>query len=473
MHQTDAAVQSQKVSAARLWYESNCKPAPAGSDIRVAAMGNGATDGIDLSRILAPLWDNALAFEQDGEQVLELPAINKAGLMLIQGPKKQKYDLKHPESISKLLIIKSKTGDFRAYVMTITVDAGSTPDSTKLSLNTFKHKEADFSGMMLFHTLQGKLVSGYKYINGAATGVVSAAQPPATSTQTTNSIKENTLAPQPCQYAATNWITAYCTDWFTNGEYDGSNCTISYDLVGYVLICPDNGPMVQLPIPGGGGGATITPTDIAEAIPEADPKPKIDPASYIKCFTDGKTASSYKLTIYVDQPIPGHNDQWSTDVNVAGGGIKFITPGGQTLNVGHTFVGFEKNNTDGTSVKQVMGFYPGGLGISSKAIIKDDSGHPYNVSYALNVNAGQFNAALARLSQDNATSNYTLSNMIGTERNCTDAAISWMTVAGATLPSQSRGSFSNTPGDFGQVLKNLSGATTTTGAAPQSHGPCN
>jgi len=130
----------------------------------------------------------------------------------------------------------------------------------------------------------------------------------------------------------------------------------------------------------------VTDSDLANATFADDGKPGIDPNKYINCFSDGKTASGYKLTIYVTQPVPGSNDQWSPNVIIVPmggvpGGETFITPGGNPLNVGHTFVGFEKDNTDGTSVKQVMGFYPGpGLSVNPKGVIKDDSGHPYNVS---------------------------------------------------------------------------------------------
>jgi len=182
------------------------------------------------------------------------------------------------------------------------------------------------------------------------------------------------------------------------------------------------------------------------------------------------------LTIYVAQPKPGANDQWTTDLHVTSPtptGLIYLAGGGQLLNVGHTFVAFEKDNTDGTSVIQVMGFYPGpGLSLQPKGIIKDDSGHPYNVSYTVNVSVTNFNAALTGVVLDNGTSNYVLTNAFGSERNCTDAALSWMSNAGVGLPVASRGAFTNTPGDFGQALRNVSGASTASGTAPPSHGPC-
>ncbi len=232
---------------------------------------------------------------------------------------------------------------------------------------------------------------------------------------------------------------------------------------------------------GKGSATTISNSDIANAVLVDDGKTAIDPQKYISCFTDGKTAKGYKLTIYVDQPVPGSNTQWTSVLRNLPLHLMFTTSNGTFLDVGHTFVSFEKDNTDGTKVTQVMGFYPGKgpflPGVASKGIIKDDSGHPYNVSYAINVTASQFNAALSGVVSDNANSAYILTNIqSGTEHNCTDAAISWIDDAGALFanpPATTRGIFNNTPGDFGQALAGVSGSSTVPGTAPQSHGPCN
>ncbi len=228
---------------------------------------------------------------------------------------------------------------------------------------------------------------------------------------------------------------------------------------------------------GGGGGGTTSPTisdaDIANATYVDDGKPPIDPTKYINCFTDGKTANEYKLTLYIDQPIHGQNDWWSLD----GYGEKFISANGIKFDVGHAFVGFQKINTDNTSVTQVMGFYPNPRSISADGVIKNDGGHPFDVSYTVTVSAAQFQAALSNVIYDNGFSMYTLSAYqlnTHSEYNCTDAAIQWMRNASVTMPaSTNRGIFVNSPGDYGQALKNLNGANTTAGNAPISHGACN
>ncbi|MBB5638498.1 hypothetical protein HDE68_004430 [Pedobacter cryoconitis] len=231
--------------------------------------------------------------------------------------------------------------------------------------------------------------------------------------------------------------------------------------------------------PGGGGGggnmATLSSSYLENATIVNDNKPKIDPEKYIRCFNDGKPAKEYKMTIYINQPNPGSNDQWTSDIN-SNIGQGFITPGGQIFNVGHTFVSFIKVNTDGSSVTQVMGFYPGGLGLKSPGIVKDDGGHAYNVSYTSSVTVDQFNLSLNTVINDSKNTVYNLGNYIfgGVEYNCTDAASAWMGNAGIRLPAGvARGLFTNTPGDYGQVLSNVNGANKSPGKAPQSHGECN
>lgn len=217
--------------------------------------------------------------------------------------------------------------------------------------------------------------------------------------------------------------------------------------------------------------------DLVNAVVEDDGKTPIDPKKYIDCFTDGKQAQSYKMTIYVNQPQPGTNAQFSTIlVNNGLGGVT-LNSNGLLYDVGHTFVGFEKINTDGSSVKQVMGFYPSGSGFKSPGEIQDNSGHIYNISYTKEVTQAQFGLALSSVLNDSKGTVYNLSDFVfgGEEYNCTDAAINWMSDAGINIPlSSPRGLFKNTPGDYGQKLAKINGAKKIPEtAAPTSKGPCN
>jgi hypothetical protein len=242
---------------------------------------------------------------------------------------------------------------------------------------------------------------------------------------------------------------------------------------------------------GGGGGVSITSTQLSEsALAKAtlvdDGKPKIeDIKKYLNCFDDGKTAKSYTMTIYADQPIAGKNDAFKvvlypiTGSGYSAGlitGIGYTTADGSTLmDVGHTFVTFEKNNVDGTNVRQTLGFYPSSNPLSSKGAMEDNGLHVADVSYKINVTQDQFNKALEKVEFDFNNKQYILTNTIGDEYNCTDAALSWMNAAGANFGNSSSSSafFKNTPGSFGQVLRNMPGASVGTQYGVLGKGQCN
>jgi hypothetical protein len=191
---------------------------------------------------------------------------------------------------------------------------------------------------------------------------------------------------------------------------------------------------------------------------------------YIDCFNDGKAVSEYKLTFFVDQPIAGTNKQTNIIAltgTIAPGNLTLVMAG-SSFDVGHAFVAFEKINTDGSTVRQVLGFYPDSFGPYSDGVVKDNSGHAYDVSLSRSVTSVEFISALAQVKNDFNNKNYNVLNY-----NCTDAALYWMNAAGANLADKSRGVFKNTPGDYGQELRNISTANKNGGIAPQSKGPCN
>ncbi|MDR6516663.1 hypothetical protein [Chryseobacterium camelliae] len=274
-----------------------------------------------------------------------------------------------------------------------------------------------------------------------------------------------------------------------------STCGDTYSLVDSdeVVVCeniwfPD--PPQEPSDPGNGGGnggndpdpGTLTEEQITDAVVYNDGKPKIaDIKKYTKCFNDGKQAQTYTMTIFVDQPVTGQGDWFKivtpgVATNNPFGvptGIVWTTPDGTFFDVGHTFVTFEKNNFDGTNVRQTLGFYPSSNPLVSHGAMENNSNHQADVSYTINVTEGQFNAALAKVEDDFESKMYILTNIDGNEYNCTDAAISWMNAAGANFQNSSTGLFRNTPGSFGEVLRAKSGANTSPGSGIQGKGECN
>ena len=533
------AVSDPAVVQAKAWYESTY---PVGNTkLNTQAI----TANPNLSQLIKPDWVHAATYARIGQPVVELPvdaSSVKLNITLSNSANgKPVYNKEY--SRSSFLLLNNGTG-YKAYVMTVIADSSYLKgDLTKLDHNKYNKHDADFSGAVIYSTPKGAFVSGWFYKNGSITGKISSPKTGAGYSGTGSKVAINSLKTN--MLNCVDWYQAYYVDGnLVLGDYLGSTGDCSEDTPilpggggggtsggdgdgtgGGGGIIPPGDPCAGVhsvsptqsvnstkevntvnpnppdgsPNPPGDGGfpppepppntstpctvgvVTINNKDIANSVPINDGRPAIDPAAFIKCFTDGKTASKYVITVYVQQPVAGQNDQWTITAAYNGfGGIAYTTPENQILDVGHTFVGFTKFNTDGTYVTQVMGFYPdtkGVLpGVQSPGIIKDDSGQPYNVSYSTNVNVTQFNAALGRVANDSANANYVLSKgqSPASEYNCTDAALTWMSTAGVKLPaSVSRRAFNNTPGDYGQALKSQPGATAASGFAPSGHGSCN
>lgn len=344
-----------------------------------------------------------------------------------------------------------------------------------------------FNGMVVVKDWKGNFIKAFHY---ASNGKINSLKPAVTQNGKGMQIKE---VGQNC-YTVTTWSSVevgnsgapyytwytetYC-DPYTGGGGDGGNGEPGNDGGSN----NDSGgtspgdytPITEMPVPA--LPATFTEAELADATIVPDDKPGIsDIDKFIDCFTNGQ-AGTYKLTIYVDQPVAGRNDQFrlipptGTMINP---GVIIITSTGH-FTPGHTFVGFEKYNADNTVTRQVLGFYPGGFSVASSGAIKDDSNHDFDVSYTVNVNEGQFNNALQQIKNDFSNAKYVLfpyADLANREYNCSDAGISWLNASGANLSNYPRGAFINTPGDFGQALRNFPNSNKMGGKAPSGNGPC-
>ncbi|PTQ96612.1 hypothetical protein C8P68_10497 [Mucilaginibacter yixingensis] len=293
----------------------------------------------------------------------------------------------------------------------------------------------------------------------------------------------------------------YTFDCVVNTETGEFRCTqTSSGSIDYLYCYDNSNPLDPNPNPpptdpGNGGGyvPSITDNDVNLSFWQTNSLPEINPSKFASCFNDNKQASSYTMTLYVKQPIPGDKSSWvsiapySSYMQAAlGQGIIWMTPNSGWFNSGHTFVGFTKNNTDGTNVTQVIGFWPSPQSptVVSRGSSQDDSNFPYTVSYTITVTQSQFNAGLNAVIYDGynpslpnlSNVNFVLLNVPSsgyTEYNDTDAALHWFAAAGTTISSPSHDNFTHTAGELGETIRAMSGAVTTAGYAPQGKGACN
>jgi|GEM_PF-1075655 len=209
---------------------------------------------------------------------------------------------------------------------------------------------------------------------------------------------------------------------------------------------PDPGPG---PGPGGGGG-TLPPPPINITLTFK---------KYLACFNLSSTTSTFRITIYVQEPAPG-----------TGNG----TAGPFSPNGGHAFIGLEQGN-----IRQQIGFYPDqgssqiavGLGFEVPSELHNNGQTAVTVSKTYTVTQSQFQNAVNYINSYNPSTNqYSLYNY-----NCTNFVYDVANAAGQSLPHISSASPANaSPGQLGYDLRNHeTGINTTQRWAPASKGPCN
>ena len=195
--------------------------------------------------------------------------------------------------------------------------------------------------------------------------------------------------------------------------------------------------------PGGGGGSSV---GIAPTFIEPD-HPISNITDEFKCFTQNAN-STYTVTVNVNEPSPGTR-------NLAVGGV--------THKVGHTYLTFEQDNTDGTKIIRNAGFYPRDDARPGSpndvSIFGDDSNTPTAVTLKITVNAKDFNTVIQK-SEGQSPIHYDL-NLF----NCSTSAINALSSIGVNLPATQGSSFfgalfqGDDPGDLGEDIRALNLST--------------
>lgn len=169
-----------------------------------------------------PDWSQAKSYTIGDSTIVEMPLMAEHANFAFSAKKVEpkQFDFTKPESYTSLLFIQAK-GHTQGVYMTVLADPDYLKgDKEKLKKNTFRKKEADFSGKVFFHTLEGYFLNGYAYTQGKITGKI---KPVVGKTS-----KIKTQAASLIQDCYTFTITTYweqCIDWYVNGEYSHTaNC---------------------------------------------------------------------------------------------------------------------------------------------------------------------------------------------------------------------------------------------------------
>ena len=214
----------------------------------------------DNKLILKPDWAAAKSYIKGDSTISEVPVSNKGRIAFSTSSVDPKsFDFEKSASFTQFLFIQTPK-KIRGVYMTIIADEGYLKGNLKkLHNNQFRKKEKDFSGVVLYHTIKGTFLNGYRYKNGVVDGTIHAGKVAnLNKTKTSNGTNIKVALP-PCQIIQRTTYMEQCTDWYTTGgTYFETTCEY-WSVVSYYEECSSG--------TGGGGGGGSTP------LPTTDPGP--------------------------------------------------------------------------------------------------------------------------------------------------------------------------------------------------------
>jgi len=329
------------LNQAKEWYESTY-PVIGGTSRALLSQSIRQEPGysIDFTQYINPDWQHASLYSRLGKSVIEMPIKSAAPLMadakaaITSSPAYNKNNSK----ASFLLLNDGK--NYKAYVMTIMADSDYLKNNhSKLANNTYRHIDRGFSGILIYSTPNGQVLSGWRYKGGKITNIISA---PRTGTTRTLMKTGGTSF-----YQKTRDIIT-CTDWYEDWYYGD-------EFIGSIYLyttCTDDSEQSLEP-PGDGGGP---PPDGGPAIPAV-----LDTV-YSPCgqmgHADSLAQKSVNSNIYsqlIKDTYTGHEygdeqnlETWPPDGNIINTAIRtdfadtYFTPNftwdsvnGYTINISH------------------------------------------------------------------------------------------------------------------------------------------
>lgn len=255
---TSAIATANKINEAKEWYLKTFPVITDSSNAKIT-QGTGSNESFDYSQILKPDWAKALTYNRLNNEVVEMPLDSAAKLAFVDKNVNLNTSFNFDKSYSKSSFLILKDGNnYNAYIMTIVADSAYLKnDFRKLSNNTYRKHDKDFSGDLIYYTPKGEFVSGWHYANGKINRTIAITKnyPDGFKTQSIGSSK---LKTQGCS------ITVYYH--LTIGYVNGFPATYFYDFTVHIScdyvpgIDPNLDGDGYIPPSGGGGGGGGTTT---------------------------------------------------------------------------------------------------------------------------------------------------------------------------------------------------------------------
>ncbi|MEO6524193.1 MAG: hypothetical protein ABIN91_21080 [Mucilaginibacter sp.] len=196
-------VTNPEIQQAKTWYESTYPQNSTSivkSPITTLSTGVHSTNG-DMSQLIKPDWIHNATYNKLSKDVIEMPLDPSGKFSFSIKNTLKSYNKAYTRT--SFLILKSG-GKYQAYVMMIVADSTYVNnDLSKLSHNTYRKIDTDFSGIVMYFTPKGKFIRSYGYKNGYIIPFTD--KKPSTTTQTTQGIKT---------FADQDPYTTVCQDWY-------------------------------------------------------------------------------------------------------------------------------------------------------------------------------------------------------------------------------------------------------------------
>ena len=224
----------EEVAAAREFYEA-MKP----SKTRVTA--DLSTESGMIAN-MEPLWGKQFAYRRKNKKIRTVEAVmaSKKRITFMLPEVREKYketkDLRYKQSMTRLVVQTDvETGEKQAFTMTIVPDLDYLERTNfKPFYNTYVQRDEHFSGLILFHELDGFFANGWRYKDGKITHTIEG------TTFSQEEIEENKAQTRAIEKQC-KWVDYYrevieCTEWCYKAEFAEKVCeeTDCFDYLEYV-----------------------------------------------------------------------------------------------------------------------------------------------------------------------------------------------------------------------------------------------
>ena len=153
------------VEQAKAWYQSTY-PVAANAGTSHQTTNSISNTAFDFSQHTQPDWKHAATYAKLGKNVIEMPVDSTAqfNFSLKNIAAASYYDKKYTRTY---FLMMNDGKNYEAYVMMVIADPAYVKnDLSKLTHNTYRKYDADFSGAVLYFTPTGEYLNGYAYKTG-------------------------------------------------------------------------------------------------------------------------------------------------------------------------------------------------------------------------------------------------------------------------------------------------------------------